>query len=109
MIVSIWYDVAEQLPLTPGWYVAKKEVSMGDDEVGIGWYKWDGRRWADSELSYSHHANISYWTDVDFDNVSHRPSALTVTEQAAYDDVKEAIEKFNMIRIMTSTNKDYKE
>ena len=110
MIVALWYNVAEQLPGRKDWYVAKKEVSMVDeDDVGIGWYKWDGKGWKDSELSQSRHVNVSYWTDVDFDNVTHIRGKLTATEQAAYDDIQLAIEKFKVIQALSRKNNSTKE
>lgn len=108
MKACVWYDVAEKIPPDPGYYLAFKGYSMGDDDTNTGYYYWDDKRaeWRDSSLSQSHYANVIYWTDADPDSWyekhnMRRRDEISVAEKDAWNAVLHAVEQYEMVKALT--------
>lgn len=108
----VWFDVSERLPDRSGYYLAFKGMSMGDDEVSCDYYYWNSsaKEWRDSKYSGSHWANVVYWTDADPAAWYNEPAGrsknkrqISVAEQDAWDAVKAAIERYEIVRQLAKT------
>ena len=106
----VWYDVAEKMPPNNGYYLAFKGMSMGDDETNCDYYYWNSRtqEWRDTKYSGSHWANVIYWTDADPAAWYNEPAGrsktkriVSVAEQDAWDAVKAAIERYEIVKQLT--------
>lgn len=101
MFTSIWYRVEDKKPEVTGYYLAYKKSSLGDDEEGFGCYFWNAQysTWSESAAPNSHVILVSIWSEMpehDPDNYSyHTPS---VAEIDAWENVENAISKFNMVK-----------
>ena len=108
MKTSIWYDMEEGCPPQTGYYLAFKGMSMGNDDTRCSYYYWDARRaeWRENEISNAYRANVIYWTEADpadwYEHYSIRPrSEVSVAEKDALEAVKQAIERYEMVRALT--------
>lgn len=110
----VWYSMEEKCPSDSGYYLAFKGMSMGDDETKTDYYYWNAKsaEWRDSKLSQAHWANVIYWTDADpadwYSNYSVLPRSkskrqASVAEQDAWDAVKAAIERYEIVRQLVKT------
>lgn len=101
MIFTTWYHVTEKLPTSSDWYLAYKDVSLGDDYAELKYFYFDIRENHFYESPYnSIWVNVIYWVDIDFTNLlSVKTSpALEAAEMA----VRKAIENFELIRDLTN-------
>ena len=105
MKACVWYDMEERSPPQSGYYLAFKGMSMGDDESGCGHYYWNAKKaqWSDGNYSQAFYANVIYWTDADpgrwyddYDVCARRE--MSVAEQDAWDAVKAAIERYEVVK-----------
>lgn len=105
MKTSIWYHVDEKLPKDAG----SQLVFMGPtfaDEGGIGTAYFAGANtgWRESVAIHSYRANVVYWCDADpwaWYNNSHVVK-LTPALEDAWNEVKRAISKYEMLRALTT-------
>jgi len=101
MITSIWYNIADIRPSKEGYYLAYKKPSLGDDSEGYGVYYWDSEYtdWRESRAPHSHGLRVTLWSELPahdpYNSTDHLPS---VAEVDAWNDVLNAISKFNMIK-----------
>jgi hypothetical protein len=101
MITSVWYSTDDHRPSVEGYYLAYKLPTLGDDEEGYGVYYWDEfyRDWRESSSPQSHGVRVSLWSELPphdpRDNTVHPPS---VAEIDAWNNVMNAIDKFNMVK-----------
>jgi hypothetical protein len=101
MITSIWYYIEDHRPTQTGYYLAYKKPSLGDDSEGYGVYYWDNEYtdWRESAAPHSHGMRVSLWAELPahdpHDSTIHAPS---VAEVDAWNNVIDAISKFNMIK-----------
>lgn len=107
MKACVWYSVEEKAPPRTGYYLGFKGMSMGDDETGCDYYYWDARRaeWRDSQISNAYYVNVVYWTDADPSDWynhhnMHRPGKITQAEQDALAAVKQAIERYEIVKAL---------
>ena len=108
MKIGIWYTIDEKIPPKAGYYIGFKGMSMGDNDTNTGYYYWDAKRaeWRDSSLSQSYSANVIYWTDADpaewYEHYDlRRRDEVSVAEKDALEAVKQAIERYEMVRVLT--------
>jgi hypothetical protein len=105
MITSIWYNMDDTRPLKEGYYLAYKLPTLGDDEEGYGVYYWDGdyRDWRESRAPHSHGINVSIWAEMPVHNPRSRAIHIpTAAEIDAWRNVIDAIDKFNMVKELSS-------
>ena len=101
MITSIWYHMDDNRPSKEGYYLAYKLPTLGDDEEGYGVYYWDSdyTDWRESRAPNSYGMKVSLWAELPLhdphDSTTHAPS---VAEINAWENVLDAISKFNMIK-----------
>lgn len=110
MKTCIWYDVSDKLPNKSGYYLAFKGMSMGDNETDTDYYYWNATvaEWRDSRLSNAHYANVVYWTEADpngwYEDTTmlrrKNKNTMSVTEAAAWDDLQEAVKRYETIRAL---------
>lgn len=105
MKACVWYDMEEKSPPQSGYYLAFKGMSMGDDETGCDYYYWNAKsaEWRDSQISTAHYVNIVYWTEADpaawYDDYNVRARReMSVAEKDAWDAVKAAIERYEVVK-----------
>ena len=107
----VWYDVEEKLPLTKGYYLAYKGMSIGDDEAETDYYYWDPKyaEWRDYESrSIGGYANVVYWTDADPATWYNEPVGRSKTRRKVSEAeidacraVEQAIERYEVVRTLT--------
>jgi hypothetical protein len=101
MITSIWYHIEDHRPTKTGYYLAYKKPSLGDDSEGYGVYYWDSEYsdWRESSSPHSYGLRVTLWSELPahdpYDSDTHAPS---VAEVNAWENVVDAISKFNMIK-----------
>lgn len=107
MKTSIWYDMDEKIPPQTGYYLAFKGMSMGNNETGCDYYYWDAKKaeWRDNSISQAYHVNVIYWTNADPEEwYEHydlrRRDEVSVAEKDALEAVKQAIERYEMVRAL---------
>jgi hypothetical protein len=101
MITSIWYHIEDNRPTKTGYYLAYKKPSLGDDSEGYGVYYWDNEYtdWRESAAPHSYGMRVTLWSELPahdpYDSTTHAP---TIAEVDAWNNVVDAIDKFNMIK-----------
>lgn len=101
MITSIWYNIEDNTPTVEGYYLAYKKPSLGDDSEGYGVYYWCQRErcWRESAALHSYGLRVTLWSELPehdpYNSTEHSPS---VAEVNAWENVVDAISKFNMIK-----------
>jgi hypothetical protein len=107
MKACVWYRVDEKTPPRSGYYLAFRGMSMGDDTTAVDYFYYNAKQheWREGDYSAAHWANVFYWTDADpkawYDNHSPRKEVNTsVAEQDALAAVKQAIERYEMVRAL---------
>lgn len=104
MYISVWYHVDELLPSASGWYVVKKEIVATDLHNGVRRCYWDNeaKMWKVDHTINAAIVKASWWTEIDFDfNRWNKYTDLTPAESAAFDNIKYAIEQYNIIRVLS--------
>jgi hypothetical protein len=100
MITSIWRHEDDICPKVSGHYLAYKKSTLGDDSEGYGLYYWDDyyTEWRESMAPHSHTIQVSIWTDCpEHDPDNHIASKPVPAEIAAWKNVCDAIDQYNMI------------
>jgi len=101
MITSIWYNIEDHRPLKEGYYLAYKKSSLGDDSEGYGVFYWSQRDscWRESGAPHSYGLRVSIWAECpEHDPENFTIHAPSVAEVNAWENVVDAISKFNMIK-----------
>jgi hypothetical protein len=117
MKVSMWYAVEERLPDESGYYLAFRGMSFGDDSTETSYYYFNKHtgNWQKYETNSSHISTeaIRFWTDADpwtwYDKSMEdgaaprvrKKIAISPTEQVAFEDLQEAIKRFQVICELT--------
>lgn len=105
MRYSIWYDTKNKLPEKSGYYLAYRGESFGDDSTDVDYYWYDAasKKWRERQMASSPWARVVLWSDADpfawaQPSTTHAP---TPAEAAAWQEVVEAIERYQLVKALT--------
>ena len=107
MEISVWHHGKEQQPHQSGYYLAHREMTMGNDheEVGYFWWDKDNRQWREYSNRSSTALKISYWCDANTSEWSEKYYAeskeVTAAEAAALEEVVRAVERYRTVRALS--------
>lgn len=100
MIFSVWYSIEEKYPDGSGWFLAFKDISMGDDYTDLKYFYYDASVNKFFNSPTGSWENVKYWTDISEYDFKYKP--LSPAEKIAADNVLKAIENYNLVAGLSS-------
>lgn len=95
MIFSVWYSIEEKSPDSSGWYLAYKDISMGDDYTDLKYFYYDKTMDKFFNSPSGSWENVRFWTDINEEQFKYK--LLNTSEKIAADNAIKSIHNYNLI------------
>jgi len=105
MKTTFWYNTNEKLPEQCGTYLTFVGPTLADEGgIGTSYFAGTNTGWRESVATHSHRAAVVYWCDANpwewYED--RRESKNTPALAAAWDEVQEAVKRYELVKALTN-------